>query len=97
MVKERIDRFLMSANNIHSFPFMETNVLRQSCSDHDAIILDTEGRKPRDSQRDPRLNFKYDACWAKNKEAKMIIKAVWQRNAQDILEKIKTVGKELGG
>ncbi|KAH1046714.1 hypothetical protein J1N35_037498 [Gossypium stocksii] len=97
LVKERLDRFLMSANNVNSFPFMETKVLRQSYSDHDAIILDTEGKMPRDNLRDPRLCFKFEDCWAKEKEAKMIIKNAWQRNAQDILDKIETVGKELGG
>ncbi|KAK5802521.1 hypothetical protein PVK06_030121 [Gossypium arboreum] len=43
LVKERLDRFLMSANDVARFPFMETKVIRQSTSDHDAIILDTEG------------------------------------------------------
>ncbi|KAG8489455.1 hypothetical protein CXB51_017838 [Gossypium anomalum] len=60
MVKERLDRFLMSTNDVASFPFMETKVIRQSISDHDAIVLDTEGRKLRDRRRDPMLNFRYD-------------------------------------
>ncbi|PPS09761.1 hypothetical protein GOBAR_AA10888 [Gossypium barbadense] len=67
-----------------------------SSSDHDAISLDTEGRRPRDGLRDPRLSFKYDVCWARNEEAKMIIKEAWQRGSQDTLEKISIVGKELG-
>ncbi|KAK8314602.1 hypothetical protein V6Z11_D01G181600 [Gossypium hirsutum] len=78
MVKERLDHFLISAQDVNSFPFMETKVLRQSSSDHDAILLDTEGRKLRDKFRDPRLCFKYDVCWAKNEEAKNIIKEAWQ-------------------
>ncbi|TYJ17203.1 hypothetical protein E1A91_A09G036000v1 [Gossypium mustelinum] len=88
-VKERLDRFLMSANAVNSFPFLETRVIRQSSSDHDAISLDTEGRRPRDGLRDPRLSFKYDVCWARNEEA-------WQRGSQDTLEKISIVGNELG-
>ncbi|TYH19506.1 hypothetical protein ES288_A05G357200v1 [Gossypium darwinii] len=56
-VKERLDRFLMSANAVNSFPFLETRVIRQSSSDHDAISLDTEGRRPRDGLRDPRLSL----------------------------------------
>ncbi|PPD88491.1 hypothetical protein GOBAR_DD14580 [Gossypium barbadense] len=97
MVKERLDRFLMSANDVNSFPFMGTKVIRQSNSDHDAIFFDTEGRKSRDNFRDPRLSFKYEACWAKNKIAKNIIKEAWQRGSQDTLEKIKRMGQELGG
>ncbi|KAG8492854.1 hypothetical protein CXB51_010188 [Gossypium anomalum] len=38
LVKERLGHFLMSANGVTSFPFMET----KSISDHDVIILDTE-------------------------------------------------------
>ncbi|PPR81373.1 hypothetical protein GOBAR_AA39334 [Gossypium barbadense] len=95
-VKERLDRFLMSANAVNSFPFLETRVIRQSSSDHYAISLDTEGRRPRDGLRDPRLSFKYDICWARNEEAKMIIKEAWQRGSQDTLEKISIVGNELG-
>ncbi|PPR91253.1 hypothetical protein GOBAR_AA29434 [Gossypium barbadense] len=95
-VKERLDRFLMSANAVNSFPFLETRVIRQSSSDHDAISLDTEGRRPRDGLRDPRLSFKYDVCWARNEKAKKIIKEAWQRGSQDTLEKISFVGNELG-
>ncbi|TYH01227.1 hypothetical protein ES288_A09G041000v1 [Gossypium darwinii] len=97
LVKERLDRFLMSANDMARFPFMETKVIRQSTSDHDAIILDTEGRKSRDRHRDPRLCFKYDVCWAKDVEAKKIIKEAWQKGSADIMGKIEMVGKKLGG
>ncbi|TYH01222.1 hypothetical protein ES288_A09G040500v1 [Gossypium darwinii] len=96
LVKERVDRFLMSANDVARFPFVETKVIHQSTSDHDAIILDTEGRKPRDRHRDPRLCFKYDVCWAKDVEAKKIIKEAWQKGSTDIMGKIEMVGKKLG-
>ncbi|KAB1671553.1 hypothetical protein [Gossypium barbadense] len=97
LVKERLDRFLMSANDVARFPFMETKVIRQSTSDHDAIILDTEGRKLRDRHRDPRLCFKYNVCWARDVEAKKIIKEAWQKGSTDIMGKIEMVGKKLGG
>ncbi|KAB1671562.1 hypothetical protein [Gossypium barbadense] len=97
LVKERLDRFLMSANDVARFPFMETKVIRQSTSDQDAIILDTEGRKSRDRHRDPRICFKYDVCWAKDVEAKKIIKEAWQKGSADIMGKIEMVGKKLGG
>ncbi|KAK8356493.1 hypothetical protein V6Z12_A05G357600 [Gossypium hirsutum] len=95
-VKERLDRFLISANAVNSFPFLETRVIRQSSSDHDAISLDTEGRRPRDGLKDPRLCFKYDVFWARNEEAKTIIKEAWQRGSQDTMEKITIVDNELG-
>ncbi|KAH1063836.1 hypothetical protein J1N35_028823 [Gossypium stocksii] len=86
----------MKANDVKRFPFLETKVIQQACFDHDAIILDTEGRKPRENIKGPRLCFKFENCWAKDKEAKMIIKAAWQREANDTLDKIKTVSRELG-
>ncbi|PPD87370.1 hypothetical protein GOBAR_DD15693 [Gossypium barbadense] len=69
MAKERLDHFLMSSNGVASFLFMETKVICQSTSNHAAIVLDTEGHKPRDGIRDPRLNFRYDVCWDKEYEA----------------------------
>ncbi|MBA0736620.1 hypothetical protein Gogos_010155 [Gossypium gossypioides] len=41
MVKERLDRFLISANVIDNLPFLVTNVVRQANSDHDAVLMDT--------------------------------------------------------
>ncbi|KAH1056917.1 hypothetical protein J1N35_034982 [Gossypium stocksii] len=47
---------------------------REANSDHDAIVRDTEGRKLKGKLRDPRLMFRYDPCWSKENEAKIIIK-----------------------
>ncbi|KAG8495532.1 hypothetical protein CXB51_013393 [Gossypium anomalum] len=94
-VKERLDRFFISNNNLECFPFMATKVIRQSASDHDAILLDTEGRKPKEPITDSRLKFRYDICWAKDTEAKNIIKKAWQKG-DDIMEKIMIVGHDLG-
>ncbi|MBA0826247.1 hypothetical protein Goarm_011118 [Gossypium armourianum] len=81
MVKERLDHFLMSSNGVASFLFIENKVICWSSSDHDAIVLDTKGRKPRDRIRDPRLNFRY--------EAKKNIKDAWQKGSTDIMGKIE--------
>ncbi|PPR90455.1 hypothetical protein GOBAR_AA30229 [Gossypium barbadense] len=48
LVKERLDRFVMTTNAFSVFPFIETNVIRQTKSDHDAVMLDTLGRKPKE-------------------------------------------------
>ncbi|KAA3479798.1 reverse transcriptase [Gossypium australe] len=96
LVKERLDCFLISSNNVACFPFMETKVIRQSTSDHDIIFLDTKGRKLRERTRDPRLNFRYDVCWAKENKVKHIIKNVWQNGDVDVIGKIKKVGQDLG-
>ncbi|PPR87341.1 hypothetical protein GOBAR_AA33348 [Gossypium barbadense] len=58
-VKERLDRFVISASWVEKVPFTSTEVVRQSCSDHDAIFLDSRGHKPIDDVRNPRLFFKF--------------------------------------
>ncbi|MBA0756572.1 hypothetical protein Gogos_022224 [Gossypium gossypioides] len=92
IVNERLDRFMISANDVANFPFIETKVVRQSKSDHDAIFLDTMGRKPNECSRDPRLRFRYDVCWAKETAAKNIIKSAWGDKELDVMGKIKKVG-----
>ncbi|XP_040932052.1 uncharacterized protein [Gossypium hirsutum] len=96
MIKERLDRFLILASDVESFPFTETKVIRQSNSDHNAIVLDTKGRKLREEQRDSRLMFRYDICWAKELEAKNIIKNAWKMDTEDIMDKLEKVGHDLG-
>ncbi|PPD86334.1 hypothetical protein GOBAR_DD16728 [Gossypium barbadense] len=80
--KVAIESYL--SNHIYSI----TNVIKQTKSDHDVIMLDTLGTKPKEKQKDPRLFFKFDACWAKDKRAKEIIKNVWCRKRSNILEKV---------
>ncbi|MBA0587017.1 hypothetical protein Gorai_000154 [Gossypium raimondii] len=61
MIKERLDRFLMSVSLIENFSFMATSVVRQIKFDHDAIMLDIWGRKPKEQIKDPRLCFRCGA------------------------------------
>ncbi|PPD79092.1 hypothetical protein GOBAR_DD23979 [Gossypium barbadense] len=89
MIKGRLDRFLMSMTVIENFPYMATSVVRQTKSDHDAILLDIWGRKPKDQLKDPRLCFKYDECWAKDREAKEIINNAWNRSDLNIIGKVE--------
>ncbi|MBA0618692.1 hypothetical protein Godav_027997 [Gossypium davidsonii] len=57
-----------------AYPYIDTNVIRQTSSDHEAIMLDTLGKKPKEKQDDPRLFFKFEACWARDEKAKKIVK-----------------------
>ncbi|MBA0649769.1 hypothetical protein Goklo_017295 [Gossypium klotzschianum] len=68
MIKERLDRFLMSVSVIENFSFMATSVVRQIKFDHDAIMLDMWGRKPKEQVKDPRLCFRFDESWATDRE-----------------------------
>ncbi|KAH1072555.1 hypothetical protein J1N35_024883 [Gossypium stocksii] len=83
----------MSSNTTSIFLFIDTNIIRQTKSDHDAVLLDTMGKKPKEKQRDPRLFFRYDTCWAKDKRAKVIIKHSWFNRADNTLEKIYGIRK----
>ncbi|KAG8483681.1 hypothetical protein CXB51_022493 [Gossypium anomalum] len=91
MIKERLDSFLLSANAIDNLHFLATNVVRKANSDHNAILLDTMGRKPREDVKDSRLFFKFDAYWGKEKKAKDIIKQAWSSNKTNIIEKFERV------
>ncbi|PPD89493.1 hypothetical protein GOBAR_DD13558 [Gossypium barbadense] len=77
MVKERLDRFVFSSTACSAYPYIDTNVIRQTSLDHEAIMLDTLGKKPKEKQDDPRLFFRFEACWARDEKAKKIIKDSW--------------------
>ncbi|KAK8305753.1 hypothetical protein V6Z11_D03G082300 [Gossypium hirsutum] len=62
LIKKRLDRFLTSVSMIEKFPFIATSVVRQTQSNHDAILLDVWGRKPKDYPKDHRLCFRFDDC-----------------------------------
>ncbi|TYI50186.1 hypothetical protein E1A91_D12G084400v1 [Gossypium mustelinum] len=96
LVKERLDRFLISEDLVEKMPFINTRVVRQSKSDHEAIFLNTVGNKSEEKGSDHRLWFKYDACWAKEQEAKNIIKGIWANKNSDMMNKMDNVRKELG-
>lgn len=60
------------------------------------IILDTMGRRPREGRVNPKLAFRFEACWAHNKEAKLVIKEAWDRGGGNVLEKIRMTRAKLG-
>lgn len=94
MIKERLDRFLMSVSVIENFSFMATSVVGQIKFDHDAIMLDMWGRKPKEKIKDPRLCFNFDKCWAINREAKNIISSgleQWYSIFGDKLDRVRLV------
>ncbi|MBA0599883.1 hypothetical protein Gorai_006083 [Gossypium raimondii] len=62
LVKERLDKFLISANWFGWVLFLPSKVIRQASSDYDAILLDTWGRKPKEDIRDLRILSSFEAC-----------------------------------
>ncbi|KAG8501141.1 hypothetical protein CXB51_003229 [Gossypium anomalum] len=58
LVKEHLDCFVMSSNAACIFPFIDANVIRQTKSDHNAMLLGTMGKKSKGKRRDPRLSFR---------------------------------------
>ncbi|KAA3470354.1 reverse transcriptase [Gossypium australe] len=96
LVKERLDRFLVSEDIVENMPFIETKVVRQFKSDHDAIFMNTVGSKLRERCVKPKHWLRYDTCWAKEKEAKDIINSVWSKNDRNFMEKVEDVREKLG-
>ncbi|XP_012435352.2 uncharacterized protein LOC105761970 [Gossypium raimondii] len=96
LIKERLDRFLTSVAVVENFPFIATKVVRQTQSDHDAIILDLWGRKLKDFWKDNRLYFKFDVCWVGDEEARNVIERAWNRKGTDYRDKIERVRSALG-
>ncbi|KAK8328443.1 hypothetical protein V6Z12_A11G252200 [Gossypium hirsutum] len=92
MVKERLDRFMISANDVANFPYIETKVVRQSTLDHDAITLDTMGGKSRQGGRYQGFNFKYEAYWANDRKAKEVIQHAWKNSNINVVMKMEKVG-----
>ncbi|PPS01653.1 hypothetical protein GOBAR_AA19008 [Gossypium barbadense] len=72
LVKERLDHFAISEVAMEKIPFLLAYIVRQSKSDHEAILLDTNGSKPKDRGVDHRVWFRYDTCWGKEDEAKKL-------------------------
>lgn len=85
MVRERLDRYVMSFGWFIQHPFFSSNILQQAHFDHNAIQLDTLGRKPMDSIKDPRLRFRFEACYAKDRETKAVIREAWAKGSGDVL------------
>ncbi|MBA0579565.1 hypothetical protein Gorai_021818 [Gossypium raimondii] len=57
-----------------------------------------DGRKPKDHFKDPRLLFKFEACWAKDRDAKKLIKRVWDDNNNfcNLIECLDKIRSNLG-
>ncbi|KAK8302591.1 hypothetical protein V6Z12_D04G097400 [Gossypium hirsutum] len=96
VIKERLDRFLISDIIIEKMPFITSSIVRQSKSDHEAILLDLYGNNPKEKGYDLRAWFRYDICWAKEQEAKDIISKAWSMEGCNTVDKMKLVKDKLG-
>ncbi|KAK5812925.1 hypothetical protein PVK06_028369 [Gossypium arboreum] len=88
LVKERLDRFVVSNIFIEQFPFLTSYIVCQSKSDHEAIMLDTHGNKSKEKRAGNRVWFRYDMCWADDPELKDIITSIWLKEDYNMLEKM---------
>ncbi|KAK8260280.1 hypothetical protein V6Z12_D13G111600 [Gossypium hirsutum] len=90
--------FIGSTSWVEKMFFLSIEVVRQSCLDHDAILLDSVGRKPKDHFKDPRFLFKFEACWAKDRDTKKLIKRVWDDNNNfcNLIECLDKICSNLG-
>ncbi|KAL1151419.1 hypothetical protein V6Z11_A09G040500 [Gossypium hirsutum] len=96
LVKERLDRFVVSDTVMEKLPFLTSLIVRQSKFDHEAIILDSEGIKPNTTKEGHRAWFRYDTCWADEKELKDIISGIWSKEDCSMLDKMDLTRDKLG-
>ncbi|PPR88593.1 hypothetical protein GOBAR_AA32106 [Gossypium barbadense] len=95
-VKERLDRFVASDVILDKFPFLASYVVRQSKSDHEAILIDTEGSKPNRERTGHKAWFRYDTCWAGEQELKDLISSIWEKEESNMLAKMDMTRDKLG-
>ncbi|XP_012435427.1 uncharacterized protein LOC105762053 [Gossypium raimondii] len=96
LVKERLDRFVISNVIMERMPLLASYVVRQSKSDHEAILMGLHGSRPKVKGNDPRVCFRYDRCWAKEREARDIISNIWSNEETNLLEKMDLIRERLG-
>ncbi|PPD69892.1 hypothetical protein GOBAR_DD33229 [Gossypium barbadense] len=96
LVKERLDRFVVSDDIMEKMPFIASYVVRQSKSDHEVIIMDLFGNRLQEKGNDPKIFFRYNRCWAKEKEARDIISGIWANEGPNLLGKMELVKERLG-
>ncbi|PPD83787.1 hypothetical protein GOBAR_DD19257 [Gossypium barbadense] len=96
LIKERLDRFLTSVAVVENFPFIATKVVRQTQSNHDAIILNLWGQKLKDYPKDKRLCFKFDVCWVGDEKAENVIERAWNSEGIDYGKKMDRFRLALG-
>ncbi|KAK8370228.1 hypothetical protein V6Z12_A01G163600 [Gossypium hirsutum] len=68
----------------------------QTHSDHDAIIWDMWGSKPKEYPRDQRLCFRFEKCWAMDSEAKNLISSEWNWESTNYVNKLEKIQGVLG-
>ncbi|PPD99408.1 hypothetical protein GOBAR_DD03571 [Gossypium barbadense] len=70
------------------------SVVRQTQSDHDAILFDLCGRKPNCRPIDNRLCFRYEDCWVMERDVKSSINNAWMKDVSNIGDKLDRKLKE---
>ncbi|PPS06860.1 hypothetical protein GOBAR_AA13787 [Gossypium barbadense] len=95
MINER-DRFITSVSMIEKYPIMTSRVVRQTQSDHDALIWDMWGSKTKEYPREQRLNFRFKEYWVMDGEAKNVISSEWNRESTNYVNKLEKIQGVLG-
>ncbi|PPR86690.1 hypothetical protein GOBAR_AA34004 [Gossypium barbadense] len=88
LVKERLEKFVVSDATMEQLPFLTSFIIRQSKSDHEAIMMDSEGSKPNKARAGQMVWFRYDTCWADEQELKDIISSIWSKEDCSMLDKM---------
>ncbi|TYJ17202.1 hypothetical protein E1A91_A09G035900v1 [Gossypium mustelinum] len=96
LVKERLDRFVVSDATMEKLPFLTSFIIHQSKSDQEAIMMDSEGSRPNNAKAGQRAWFRYDTCWADEQELKDIISGIWLNKDCSMIDKMDLTRDKLG-
>ncbi|PPS12808.1 hypothetical protein GOBAR_AA07832 [Gossypium barbadense] len=96
LIKERLDRFIMTVPAMENYPFISSSVVRRIQSDHDVILFDLYRRQPMSYPNDNKIWFRFEECWAKDNESKRIIQNAWNTEEGNYNYKLERVRELLG-
>ncbi|WCJ39584.1 hypothetical protein M5689_020562 [Euphorbia peplus] len=71
---EKLDRFLATPEWLHLFPSVSVSCLLRESSDHNPIILETEGKTCRGGSR--RKIFRFEQMWTRDTRCRQVIESI---------------------
>ncbi|KAM6577497.1 hypothetical protein CsatB_029334 [Cannabis sativa] len=79
---EKLDRCLATSDWVNLFPQSRAFYLEWRCSDHKALVLDTEGgRDSNEEGKALRSRFHFDEAWVEEEECSDIVREGWNTGA----------------
>ncbi|KAL4378923.1 hypothetical protein GQ457_02G026950 [Hibiscus cannabinus] len=92
---ERLDRFVATSDWFQLFPNQHAISSFHPKSDHSIITMSTNYTKPLPSSSSRNHQFRFENCWASNKDCINLVQNTWQQTNGSVNDKLKSVGTNL--